>query len=122
MMKTRVQHYIIIKSRVNHYFLKFAKKVKKNKMNNASLSLRTRRAIKVQIRGSIGADSKIFFLLLDETISCDPSLQPSWQDVSNEGSQDVFYGEIWKIIPNNLCYLLIWSSVIVGFDVKLVAR
>ena len=91
-------------------------------MNNASLSLRTRRTIKVQIRESIGADSKVFFLLLNETTSCDLSLQPSWQDASNEESQDMFYGEIWKIIPNNLCYLLIWSTAIVDFDVKLVAR
>ena len=30
---------------------------------------------------------------------CDPSLEPSLRDGSNDGSQNMFYGEIWPIIP-----------------------
>ena len=39
-------------------------------------------------------NSKIFFLFLKENICCDPSLEPSRRDGSNDGSQDTFYGEI----------------------------
>ena len=41
-----------------------------------------------QIRGGIEDNSKIFFL--NENICCDPSLELSWQDGSNEGSQNRF--------------------------------
>ena len=44
-----------------------------------------------------------------------PSLEPSWQNGSNEGSQDMFYVEILKIVPQlSLLPLLIWSTVIMS--------
>ena len=53
----------------------------------------------IPIRGSIEEHSKIFFLFLNENICCDPSLEPSRRDGSNEGSQNMFHGKIWLIIP-----------------------
>ena len=51
------------------------------------------------------------FLFLNENISFDHLLAPSRRDGSNEGSQNMFYGEIWKIIPKlSLLPLLIWSA------------
>ena len=35
---------------------------------------------------SIEDSSKVIFLFLNENICCDPSLEPSWQDGSNDGS------------------------------------
>ena len=35
-------------------------------------------------------NSDIFFLFLNENICCDPSLEPSPRDGSNEGSQHMF--------------------------------
>ena len=48
---------------------------------------------KLQIRGAIEDNSKIIFLFLSENICCDPSLEPSQQDGSNDGSQICFYGK-----------------------------
>ena len=42
------------------------------------------------MRGSIEDNSKIIFLFLNENISCDPSLEPSGHDCSNDGSHNVF--------------------------------
>ena len=56
-------------------------------------------------------DKTFFFLFLHENICCDPSLEPSRRDGSNDGSQNTFYGEIWLIIPKlSLLPLLIWST------------
>ena len=44
----------------------------------------------LQIRGGTEDNSKIFFLFLNENICCDPSLQLSWQDSSNDESQNMF--------------------------------
>ena len=52
-----------------------------------------------QIGGGIEDNSKIFFLFLNENICCDPSLEPFQRDGSNDGSQIMFYGEKWLIIP-----------------------
>ena len=53
-----------------------------------------------------------FSILLQISISCDPSLEPSCPDGSNEGSQHIFYGEIRKIIFElSLLPLLTWSTV-----------
>ena len=42
----------------------------------------------LQIRGGIEDNSKIIFLLLNKNIIwCDPSLEPSQRDGSNDGSQ-----------------------------------
>ena len=41
----------------------------------------------------------------------DPSLEPSCQDGSNEGSEDMFSLRKRKILLNYLQYPLIWSSV-----------
>ena len=44
----------------------------------------------LQINRSIEDNSKIFFLFLNENICCDPSLEPSHRDGSNDGSQHKF--------------------------------
>ena len=41
----------------------------------------------LQIRDSIDNNSKIIFLFLNKNIHCDPSLELSQRDSSNEGSQ-----------------------------------
>ena len=45
--------------------------------------------IELQMRGGIDNNSKIIFLL-NENICCDPSLEPSRRDGSNDGSQNMF--------------------------------
>ena len=69
--------------------------------------------------GGIEDNSKIIFLFLNENISCDPSLEPSRRGGSNDGSQNIFYGEIWLIIPklSLLPLLSIWSSGIGSWTV-----
>ena len=63
----------------------------------------------LQIREGLEDNSKIIFLL-SENICCDPSLEPS-RDDSNDGSQNIFYGEIWLIIFNlSLLPILIWNN------------
>ena len=48
----------------------------------------------LQIRGGIEDKSKImFFLFLNENICCDPSLEPSQRDGSNDGSQNMIFLE-----------------------------
>ena len=44
-------------------------------------------------------NSKIIFLISQCKHVVTPSLEPSQRDGSNDGSQNVFYGEIWLIIP-----------------------
>ena len=46
-----------------------------------------------QIRGDVDDNSKIIFLFLQENIHCDPSLEPSRRDGSNEESQCMF---VWS--------------------------
>ena len=41
----------------------------------------------LQIRGGIDHNSKIIILFLNENLCCDPSLEPSRQDGSNDGSR-----------------------------------
>ena len=57
-------------------------------------------------------NSKIFFLFLNENICCDPFLERSQRDGSNDGSQNMLLTvEIWIIIPKlSLIPLLIWST------------
>ena len=43
----------------------------------------------LQIREGVEDNSTIIFLFLKESICCDPSLEPSWQDGSNDGSQNM---------------------------------
>ena len=52
----------------------------------------------LRMRGAIEDNSKISFLFL-KNICCDPSLEPSRRDGSNDRSQNMFYGEMWLIIP-----------------------
>ena len=40
----------------------------------------------LQIRGGIEDNSKVIFLFLIKNICCDPSLEPSQRDGSNDGS------------------------------------
>ena len=42
---------------------------------------------------------RLFFLFLNENICCDPSLEPSHRDGSNEGSQSMFLCRIIEIHP-----------------------
>ena len=46
----------------------------------------------LKIRGGIEDDSKIIFLI-SQNICCDPSLELSCQDSSNDGSQNMF---LWR--------------------------
>ena len=62
----------------------------------------------IQIRGCTENKSKIFFLFPNENICCDPSLEPSQRDGSNEGNNICFCGEIGIIILK--LPLLIWST------------
>ena len=50
----------------------------------------------------------MIFLFLKENIYCDPSLEPSRRDGSNDGSQICFHGKIWINIPN--VPILIWRT------------
>ena len=45
----------------------------------------------IQIRRSNEDNSEIIFLFLNENIHCDPSLEPSQRDGSNEGIQYMFH-------------------------------
>ena len=51
-----------------------------------------------------------FFLFLKENVYCDPSLELSLRDGSNDGSQNMV---VWKILPVilklSLSPLLIWN-------------
>ena len=49
-----------------------------------------KRCPELQIRGGIEDKSKKFSLFLNENVCCDPSLEPSQQDGSNDGSQHTF--------------------------------
>ena len=51
----------------------------------------------LQIRGGIRDNLKISFLLLNINTSCEPSLEPSLRDCSNEGLQDMF---LWRNMEN----------------------
>ena len=54
---------------------------------------------------------RYFFLFLKENLCCDPSLEPSRRDGSNDGSLNMFYGEIRIIIPKfPQLPLLIWTT------------
>ena len=62
-----------------------------------------------EFREGIEENSKIIFLFSQknpQNICCDPSLELSRRDGSNDGSQDIFYGETCLIIPVTLSYLL----------------
>ena len=59
----------------------------------------------LQIRRGTEDNSKMIFIFLSKNIHCDPSnmfcdpsSEPSQRDGSNEGSQNMFYGEILLII------------------------
>ena len=52
----------------------------------------------LQIRGEIEDNSKIIVLFLNKNICCDPSLEPSRCDGSNDGYNISFKGVILKII------------------------
>ena len=65
----------------------------------------------LQIRGEIEDNSKIIFLFLNKNICCDPSLEPSRCDGSNDGYNISLKGVILKIILKlSLLPLLIWST------------
>ena len=49
-------------------------------------------------------------LFLNENICCDPSLECCQPDGSKDGSQNIFNGKMWKIIPNLSLLLLIRST------------
>ena len=51
------------------------------------------------IRQDTEDTSKVIFLFFNENIGCDPSLEPSQGDGSNDGSQNVF---LWSNSENYL--------------------
>ena len=52
--------------------------------------MRERLATVLQIRGDIEDNSKIICLFFNENVYCDPSLEPSQRDGSNDWSQHTF--------------------------------
>ena len=50
-----------------------------------------------QIRGGIKDNSRIIFLILNENICCDPLLDTSRRDGSNDGSQNMLF---WRNMAN----------------------
>ena len=53
----------------------------------------------IQIKVCIKDNSKIFFLISQQNhVCCDSSLEPSHRDSTNDGSQHMFKGVLWKII------------------------
>ena len=61
-------------------------------------------------RGYWGLFKDSFFLFLDKKIFCDLSLQSSWRESSNDGSQHTFQSSNTEIIPKlSLLSLFIWS-------------
>ena len=42
---------------------------------------------------------RLFYLFLNKNVCCDPSLEQSQRDSSNNGSQNMVYGEIRLLIP-----------------------
>ena len=63
--------------------------------NSAESSSENLRVSELQIKRVIDDNSKIIFLFLDKNIYCDPSLEPSRQYGSYEGSQNMF---LWRNI------------------------
>ena len=43
-------------------------------------------------------DSEKIFLFFNENLCCDPQLELSQHDDSNEGSQPIFHVKIWKLL------------------------
>ena len=62
----------------------------------------------LQIRGGTEDNSKITFLFLNKNIHCDPSLEQSWQDFSNEGQQGMF---LWSSKESYPCYPFLSGSL-----------
>ena len=60
-----------------------------------------------KMRGGIEDNSKIIFL--NTNICCDPSLEPSGLDGSNDGSQNMFLWRNMNISILSLLSLLIWN-------------
>ena len=68
----------------------------------------------LQIRRGNRNNSERFFYALNENICYDPSLEPSQQDGSNEGSQCMLLWKTRKIICKlSPLPLLIWSTDVV---------
>ena len=70
-------------------------------MNDMKGITETKTQIELQIRGGIEDNSKIIFSFLNKNICCDPSLEPSQQDGSNEGSQNML---LWRNKANYPSY------------------
>ena len=56
-----------------------------------------------------------FFLFLNETICCDPSLEPSPQDGSNDGSQSMFLWKNMDNYPKLIRYPFLSGALVAGF-------
>ena len=57
----------------------------------------------------------VFFVFLNESIPCDPSLKPSQPGGFNEGPQCMFCTKIRKLIPK----LLVWQGCVCCYFWKL---
>ena len=62
--------------------------------------------LELQIRVGIDDNSKISFLISQPNLCCDPSLEPSYIDGSNEGSQNMFLRRNVANYPKIICYSL----------------
>ena len=78
----------------------------------------------LQIYGDIEDNSKIFFLFLNKNTYCDPSLEPSRRDGSNDGSQYTFERSSMEkntfIFPFLSEALLLWLFYSYVIDIRLV--
>ena len=73
-------------------------KFKEKMLHLSYIILRIQRTkSELQIREGTDDNSKISFLFLNGNICCDPSLEPSQRDSSNNGSQNMF---LWRNIAN----------------------
>ena len=67
--------------------------------------------IRAQIRGDKDDNLKIFFLISQENIRCDPLLEPSRPDGSNEESQNVLLEEYRKLSLHYPCYTFLSGAL-----------
>ena len=65
----------------------------------------------LQIRGGNDDNSKIFFLISQQNIHCDPSLESSRRDGFYEGSQSIFMEKLRNIIPKLSSYLFLSGTM-----------
>ena len=66
------------------------------------------------IVGRMDSSETIFYFFFTENICCDPSLEPSQRDGSNEGSQHTFLCR-WNVSLNYPCLLILSEIQCIGY-------